>query len=256
MMREDRAPDLHENAVAAPQPVGSSAPGYAGTGDAPRAVIFDLDGTLVDTAPDLHRILEQVLAELDLPAPPIGSLRTMVGDGARVLIVRALAEAGVELGPAQVDRLYDRFLALYSAEPCRASRAFEHARDVLAGLAAEGWRLGVCTNKPQGPTEGLLAALGLAPCFGAVLGGDVVASRKPHPDHLRAVIAALGGRPESTVMVGDSRNDLLAARALGIPCVLVSFGYTAVPAYELGADRVIDSFADLAAALGSLRSAA
>ena len=253
MVRGDRSPDLHENAARAPQPQGSSAPKYAGNGAAPRAVIFDLDGTLVDTAPDLHLVLREVLGEIDLPVPPIAALRAMVGDGARVLILRALADAGVECTTGEVDRLYDRFLTIYSAEPCRASRPFAQAVEALDRLSAAGWRLGICTNKPQAPTEGLLEALGLAARFGSVLGGDALPTRKPDPAHLRAVIEELGSTPEHAVMVGDSHNDLVAAQELGVPCILVSFGYTSVPACELGADRVIDSFAELAAALDGLR---
>lgn len=218
-----------------------------------QAVVFDLDGTLVETAPDLHLVLSEVMAEEGLPAPPLDALRTMIGDGARALVTRGFAAAGAPLAEADLDRLYARFLALYVARPCRASTLYPGALDVLAALRARGLGLGVCTNKPQRPSELLLDALGIAGMIDCVVGGDVLPVRKPHPDHLRAVVEALGAAPAASVMVGDSRNDLAAARALGVPCVLMSFGYTAVPARELGAEGVVDSFAALPAALEALR---
>ena len=214
-----------------------------------KAIAFDLDGTLVETAADLHLVLEELMADEGLPAPPLASLRTMIGDGAKVLIVRAFAAAGIELEPARLERLYARFLARYGDEPARASTVYPGVPTTLEGLRAQGVRLGVCTNKPQRPTERLLEALDLARYFTHVVGGDALAVRKPHPDHLRVALGQDAAAPATTLMVGDSRNDLLAARALGTPCVLVSYGYTAVPAAELGADAVIDRFADLPGAI-------
>ena len=176
----------------------------------------------------------------------------MIGDGARVLIERALAELGQPRDAGLVERLFARFRARYAEEPCRASSLYPGARELLGKLRAEGFRLGLCTNKPQAATLGLLRALGLDGCFGAVLGGDAVPARKPDPAHLAAVLAALGSTPGRSVMVGDSRNDLAAARGLGVPCVLVSFGYTPVPARDLGADAVIDRLADLPAVLTAI----
>ncbi|HET6468204.1 MAG TPA: phosphoglycolate phosphatase [Geminicoccaceae bacterium] len=216
------------------------------------AVIFDLDGTLVETAPDLHRVLVQVLGEVGVPAPSLDSVRHMVGDGARALVERALRSAGEVPAAARLDRLYHRFLDLYTAEPCRESFAFPGVPEALATLAHAGVAQGICTNKPQRPSELLLAALGLAERFGSVIGGDVLPVRKPDPAHLGAVLRALGASPPRSVMVGDSRNDLLSARAVGIPCVLVSFGYTTIPARELGAEAVIDHFEQLPAALRAL----
>lgn len=220
------------------------------------AVVFDLDGTLVETAPDLHLVLSEVMAEEGHTAPPIEAMRHMVGDGARVLLERALTTEGLQVGPAELDRLYARFLAIYTAAPCRASHLYDGAAESLRTLAARGHALGLCTNKPQGPSVGLLESLGVAGHFGAVIGGDVLAVRKPDPGHLAAVLERLGSGVERAVMVGDSRNDLLAARNLGIPCILVSFGYTPVPARDLGADLVIDSFDELAPAIGHLLPAA
>lgn len=217
-----------------------------------RAAVFDLDGTLVETAPDLHRVLAMLCAEEGIAAPSIESLRAMVGDGARVLLSRAFAAAGVELPEERHEALYARFLELYVATPAVDSWVYQGVVEALEELRTQGWRLGVCTNKPQLPSDLLLQQLGLAPFFGSILGGDALPVRKPDPAHLGGVVAALGSVPGRTIMVGDSRNDLLAARGLGCRCILVSFGYTTVPAAELGADRVIDSFAELTAAIASL----
>jgi phosphoglycolate phosphatase len=221
--------------------------------DGLEALVFDLDGTLVDTAADIHLVLADVLAEEGLPAPAPAAVRGMIGDGARALVERALAAAtGKAPEPSRVDRLGARFRARYAEVPCRASAVYPGGRELLERAAAGGLRLGLCTNKPQEATEGLLAALGLSGWFGAVVGGDVLPVRKPDPGHLAAVLAALGTPPARAAMVGDSRNDLLTARALGVPCVLVSFGYTAVPAAELGADAVVDRLEDLPDALARL----
>jgi phosphoglycolate phosphatase len=220
-----------------------------------RAVIFDLDGTLVETAPDLHRVLVEVLAEAGHPSPPLDEMRAMIGDGARALLARALEAAGAAHEAGRLDRLYDRFLELYSAEPCRTSFLYPGVEAALDELAAAGLRLGVCTNKPQRPSELLLATLGVADRFASIVGGDALPVRKPDPGHLGGVLAALGAAAEEAVMVGDSRNDLLSARGAGLPCILVSFGYTVVPAEDLGADLVIDHFAELPSALDRLGAA-
>lgn len=218
--------------------------------DQPRAVVFDLDGTLVETAADIHAVLAEVLAEAALPAPSLPAVRGMIGDGARVLIERALAAMARE---ADVDALHRRFTARYAEVPCRHSAPFDGAPELLSGLRAEGWRPGLCTNKPQAATMGLLRLLGLADAFASVVGGDRIPRvRKPDPAHLAAVLEELEVAPARAVMVGDSRNDLLTAQALQVPCILVSFGYTLVPARELGADAVVDSLREVPAAIARL----
>jgi phosphoglycolate phosphatase len=217
-----------------------------------RAVLFDLDGTLVDSAPDLRLALERLLGEEGLPAPDLAAVRGMIGEGARVLVERALRAAGLPPDEAQTTRLHARFLELYAAEPCRDAVLFAGARDVLAGLCAAGTGLGLCTNKPQRPTELLLEALGLGDMFGAVLGGDALPWRKPDPRHALAVLERLGAAPGTAVLVGDSRIDLATARAAGLPCVLVSFGYSDAPAEQLGADAVIARLDELPAVLDRL----
>ncbi|MGD9510234.1 MAG: HAD-IA family hydrolase [Geminicoccaceae bacterium] len=195
-------------------------------------------------------MLADVLGENGHAAPDLATVHGMIGDGARVLIERAVARIGAEL---DVDALNDRFRQRYAEVPCRHSVPYPGATALLRELRAAGMRLGLCTNKPQAATLGLLEALGLMDAFDAVIGGDLIKGvRKPDPAHLRAVLAALEAPGSSAVMVGDSRNDLLAARGAAIPCVLVSFGYTAVPARELGADAVIDRLDQLPALLESV----
>jgi phosphoglycolate phosphatase len=209
------------------------------------AVVFDLDGTLVDTAADLQAHVNLVLGELDRPGLELEDVRLMVGDGARTLLRRGLEVSGGIPAGVDLDLLYARFLERYTVNPARFSTVHEGVVPVLRALAARSVRLGVCTNKPQAPTERLLAALGLERFFQAIVGGDAVPAKKPDAGHLSAVLERLGAAPARAVMVGDSNHDLLAARALGVPCILVSFGYTPVPARALGADRVIDRFAEL-----------
>jgi phosphoglycolate phosphatase len=218
--------------------------------------VFDLDGTLVDTAPDLQAHVNAALGELGCAGLDLEDVRRLVGDGARTLLRRGLERTGGVPGEVDLEALYRRFLERYTADPARDSTIYEGVVEVLGGLRARSVPLGVCTNKAQAPTDRLLAALGLDRFFDAIVGGDALAVRKPDAGHLGAVLERLGARPAQSVMIGDSAHDLAAARALGVPCVLVSFGYTPVPAHELGADRVIDHFEELPAALASLAAPA
>jgi phosphoglycolate phosphatase len=217
-----------------------------------RAVVFDLDGTLVDTLPDLHAAVASLLDERGLAVPSAAEVRRMIGDGARKLVERSLEWSAGAVDDADLEAAHERFLAIYNAAPCRESRVFANAEAALDQLRAADVALGVCTNKPQRPTDAILEALGLRQRFRAVIGGDAVARRKPHPDHLEAVLARLEAVPATTVMVGDSRNDLAAARGCGMRCILVDFGYSAEPVGTLGADGIIGDFADLAGALARL----
>jgi phosphoglycolate phosphatase len=216
------------------------------------AVVFDLDGTLVDTAPDLHAHLNEMLADLGRPGFALADVRPMIGDGARMLLWRGLDASGGMPEGVDIETLFAEFLRRYTARPLRFGAAFDGVEDALRALGAGGTKLGVCTNKPQAPTDRLLAELDLARHFPVVIGGDSLPVRKPDPGHLLAVLKRLGAAPEEAVLVGDSENDVRAAAATGMPCVLVSFGYTQTPARALGAARVIDHMSELAAALDSL----
>ena len=216
------------------------------------AVVFDLDGTLVDTAPDILAHMNDMLAELGRPGLDLADIRSMIGDGVRQLLLRGLEASGGVPGDIDIDALFLRFLDLYTKQPMRHGRAFDGVFSLLTTLKDRGVKLGVCTNKPQRPTDRILAALGLGGFFDAVIGGDTLAVRKPDPAHLITVLQHLHTPPVATpvdparaMLIGDSATDLKTARAAGVPCVLVSFGYTETPAADLGADRVIDHFAEL-----------
>lgn len=215
----------------------------------PPAAVFDLDGTLVDTAPDILGTLNAVLGDLGLAPIGLAEVRAMIGDGIRALLERGLAAQGAKLDEAAMAAADERFLRHYADNLARESRPFPGVWAALAELEEAGFRLAVCTNKAQEFALPLLGQLGLRDRFASVIGGDFLAVRKPDPRHLLEAIRAAGARPEGSVMIGDSRNDVAVARAAGLPVVLVSFGYTPVPAAELGADAVIDRYADLGAAI-------
>lgn len=208
-------------------------------------VVFDLDGTLVDSAPDLAAAMNHVLAGMGRPTLPEASVRAMVGAGARALIERGLGATGGVPADFDMAPALARFLDWYGANIVRATRPFPGAEALLDGLAASGIALGLCTNKPQALTEALLAGLDLARHFGCVTGADAVPARKPDPAHLGHVLDRLGGDGPA-LMIGDTATDVAAARALGLPVVLVDFGYSPVPARELGGDAVVGSLAELA----------
>lgn len=216
-------------------------------------LLFDLDGTLVDAAPDLAASLNRLLAGLGAPPLSLSEATSFVGDGARVLVRRALAARGLD---APLDAALARFLALYEAHLCEDSRLYPGVAEGLSALAEAGWRLAVCTNKPQRHSEALLAALGIADRFAAVAGGDRFAVRKPDRGHVDGT-ARLAALPEGpAVMIGDGVNDLLAARSAGIPGVWAAYGYggpSAASAAE-GCPR-ITAFAELPAVLAAVQPA-
>jgi phosphoglycolate phosphatase len=210
-------------------------------------IAFDLDGTLVDTAPDLIGSLNVLLAEQALPALPLSSARIIVGRGARALIERGFMVAGAPLDEAATPGLVARFIAIYGERIAKESRPFEGVEAALDALAGAGARLAVCTNKPTGLSLALLEALGLSARFSAVIGADIAPAGKPDPRHLIAAIEAAGGRLERSVLVGDSIADVQAARAAGTPSIVVSFGYTEIAPADLGGDHLIDRFEQLPA---------
>ena len=218
-------------------------------------IAFDLDGTLVDTAPDLIGVLNFILAERGLAPLPLEVARPMIGKGARALLERGFASAGSFVPPEEAQGLFDRFIDLYLGRIADESRPFPGVEDALDELAGAGARLVVCTNKRTNLSIALLDALGLTDRFAAIVGPDTAGATKPNPQHLIAAIEAGGGRLERALMVGDSMSDVGAARGAGAPIVAVSFGYTEVPPAELGADALIDRFEELAPAARALLAA-
>jgi phosphoglycolate phosphatase len=210
-------------------------------------IAFDLDGTLVDTAPDLIGALNEVLAEHGLPALPVGAARSLVGRGARALIELGFAEAGRVLTPDQTPALLERFLSVYLGRVARESLPFEGLEPALDRLSALGARLAVCTNKRTDLSLALLDALKLTSRFEAVIGSDLVA-QKPDPRLLYLAIERAGGVKERALFVGDSYVDHATARAAGVPIVGVSFGYVEEPLKPQDFDAMIDAFAELPAA--------
>jgi phosphoglycolate phosphatase len=215
-------------------------------------VVFDLDGTLVDTAPDLVATLNFLLAEQGLAPLAPDEARPMIGQGARAMLAKGFAAGGAPLGEAAMAALFERFIAHYLARIARASRPFPGAEAALDALAAAGARLAVCTNKRTDLSVALLRALALEGRFAAIVGADAAPAAKPYPRHLLAAIERAGGRAERAVMVGDSLSDAAAARAATVPLVLVSFGYTDIPARDLGPDVLIDHFDELPGACARL----
>ena len=218
-----------------------------------KAIVFDLDGTLVDTLPDIHQALNRALAEARLAEIDEAACRNMIGGGARNLIEQAFAVIGERADEARIDELFERFLNLYRDEPAIRSKPFPGVIDALESLQGRGHALGICTNKPQELSELVLDGLDMGRFFGdVVIGGDALSIRKPDAGHLLEVIQRLGHLPADAVMVGDSAADVGAARNAGVPVIAVDFGYTDRPAAELGADALISHFDGLLDAMARL----
>ena len=219
-------------------------------------IAFDLDGTLVDSAPDLIGTLNRMLAPRGYPAVPLSSARHLVGHGARALLRHGFAEAGAVWDEAAEPELFDHFIDDYVAHIADDSRAFEGVVETLDHLAARGALLCVATNKRTDLAEALIGALDLTRHFVVIAGPDRVSARKPDGAHVREAVLLAGGDPGRAVMVGDATTDTGSARAAGVPCVVAGFGYNDAPLAELGGDIVIDCFADLIAAVETLHRAA
>jgi phosphoglycolate phosphatase len=219
-----------------------------------RTIVFDLDGTLVDSAPDLISTLNFVLADEGVPPVAYDDARRMIGGGSRRMIERALIAEGRNVPAAEIDRLFGAFIAHYGAHIADRSRPFPHLEPVLDRLAAEGCRLAVCTNKLEWLAIKLLDALKLSHYFAAISGQDTFGVQKPDPQMLRLTIRRAGGEVTRAIMVGDSLTDLRTARAANVPAIAVAFGYSEVPVASLQADRLIGSFAELPAAIAAIET--
>lgn len=218
-------------------------------------IVFDLDGTLVETAPDLIRATNHVMALAGLEAVPPADIRPSISFGGRAMIVKALELRGARLAEAEIDRLLEHFLAHYAANIAVESHAFPGLEAALDALAARGARLAVCTNKREGMSRLLLGALGLSERFQAIAGRDTFPVHKPHPDHLTGAVRLAGGNPTLAVMIGDSDTDIKTARAAGLPVIGVPFGYTDTPIGELGPDAVVAHYDHLLDAIERVRPA-
>ncbi len=207
-------------------------------------LVFDLDGTLVDTAPDLIRTLNHVLGESGIPAAPEDKMRPLISYGARRMLVEGLALVEQQLSEQHLDDLFEKFLDHYGNNVAVESAPYPSIVEVLETALKAGAKLGVCTNKREDLTRTLLRELGLHDHFMAILGRDTLDVYKPDPRHLTETIARSGGHPDRAVMVGDSATDVATAKAAGIPVIAVSFGYSEIPAHELGADIVIDHYSE------------
>jgi len=215
-------------------------------------IVFDLDGTLVDTRDDLVATLNAILVADGMQPVPSDKVIGMVGSGSRVLIESAFAYEGRTLTPDRLDRLLASFLAYYDEHIVDASRPYPGTEAMLARFADAGWLLAVCTNKYEAPAKKLLGLLGLEHWFAAITGQDTFGFRKPDPRHLTETVRLAGGEPVRAVMVGDSATDIDTARAAAIPVVAVTFGYSTVPVASLRPDRVIDRFSELYATVETL----
>lgn len=218
-------------------------------------IVFDLDGTLIDTAADLIDTLNVVLTQEHLPAVPFATARKLIGGGARRMVERALAAEGRDYTPADIDRLYAAFIAHYADHLADRSRPYPKLDMALDELKAAGYRLAVCTNKLEWLSVRLLNLLKLAPRFAAICGPDTFGVHKPDPEMFRRTVRRAGGEPAAAVMVGDSNTDVSTARAAKVPIVAVDFGYSDVPIASLKPDRIISSFADLPPAVAALAAA-
>jgi phosphoglycolate phosphatase len=206
----------------------------------PATLVLDLDGTIVDSVPDLSAALNRLMAERGLAPFSLADTAHMVGDGVQRLVERAFASRGQTADPAAIDQ----YVADYGRNYAVASRLYPGVEATLHSLRAARWQLAVCTNKLEQPARELLAALGLAGTFAAIGGGDSFSVRKPHPAHLLATLRAAGGATDMAVMAGDHENDVAAARGAGLPAIFAAWGYGR-PEMAAGASAVAHDFTEL-----------
>lgn len=215
-------------------------------------LVFDLDGTLVDTAPDLIAATNHVLEHVGVPPVDVDSLRPWIGHGAKYMIEMAIGPAGTTLTPGEHDRLLERYLAYYEENIAVASQPFEGAVAALERFQAAGAKLAVCTNKMEKMSKSLLTALDLARYFTVIAGRDTFDAFKPHPHHLLETIRMAGGDAARAIMIGDTGVDITTAKAARVPVIAVTFGYTNTPVHEFSPDAVIDHFGELEPAIKTL----
>lgn len=220
-----------------------------------RSAIFDLDGTLAHTAPDLVGAANDLMNEQGLPPIDVAIAEKTAGFGAKALIRAAFDNAKETYDEARVDALFHPFLDRYAERIADESHLYDGAEAVLDQLAGDGWLLGICTNKPEELAVELMNRLGSLGRFGALLGADTLPVRKPDPAHLFETISRIGGHPAAAVMIGDTDTDLKTARNAEIPCILTSFGYSHIPVARLKPDAIVDRFEQIPDALARCLSA-
>lgn len=215
----------------------------------PKAVLFDLDGTLVDSAPDITAAVNELLATRRLPPLDVPRVTAMIGNGMEKLVERAFAASGMELKGRELAEAQRDMMPIYLRHTTHLTTLRPGAREALAAFHAAGVGLGVVTNKPQAATRDILVHFGLTDMLGAIVGGDAVVNKKPAPDALLLALERLRAEPAQALMVGDSVSDVGAARAAGMPVAILRGGYSNVPVETLGADLVLDGPGELPAAL-------
>lgn len=213
-------------------------------------LVFDLDGTLIDSAPDLHAALNRLLETLDRRILVLSEVIPMIGDGVPMLVRRALEATG-DL-PDDYDDILKRYHGIYGSAVADLTTIYPGVEETLGALHGAGHRMGICTNKPEAATHAVLKALNLAQYFTAVAGGDSLPVRKPDAGHLLGALDMLGGAPDRAIMIGDSHNDIQVAINAHVRSIAVSYGYRRHPVEELGADIIVDNFADIPEALARL----
>ncbi|MEP0520518.1 MAG: HAD family hydrolase [Hyphomicrobiales bacterium] len=216
-------------------------------------LVFDLDGTLLETAPDLVGSLNSVLEKEGLKSIPIQTARTYIGQGARMMIELGFKANQLSISHEEIEALVPGFLEIYEARISLKTHAFPNLLEVLDELSEGGWQFAVCTNKMERLARILLEDLNLTDRFVAITGGDTFENKKPHPDHILKTIALTDSLPERSIMVGDSASDINAAKAADVPVIAVDFGYTPVHVSELNPDIVISSFNELHSAIEVVR---
>jgi phosphoglycolate phosphatase len=218
-------------------------------------IVFDLDGTLIDTAPDLIDTLNLVFAREGFQPVDYDIARNLIGGGAMAMIARGIEAEGRVVAAAKVEQMFKDFIAHYSAHIADRSQPFPGLTEALDTLAARGCRFAVCTNKLERLSVLLLEQLKLADRFAVICGQDTFGIQKPDPEILRRTIAAAGGNLDQAVMIGDSATDIRTARAAGVPVIAVDFGYSESPVASFGPDRIISHFGQLSAAVAAFISA-
>ena len=218
----------------------------------PPVLLFDLDGTLADTAGDLCETMNVILMRHGRERVPAERVRHLVGGGARLLMERGFKETGTPATEAQLDESFVEFIDYYGAHIADRTEIFPGVVDALEKLEQMGARMAVCTNKVEHLSRQLLTTLALDRYFPVVIGGDTLPVKKPHPEHLFEAVRRLKGDPADAIMIGDSETDVAAAKNARMPCICVTFGYTREPVETLGADLLIDHFSEFPHALARL----